>query len=161
MLDNLIDLIKQHAGNAIVNNPDVPNSQNDATVQEAGNSIISGLKNMISQGKGQEVLNLLQNKGGDIATNPAVQNISGGFIQTLMNKFGLDQNAAGGVANNLIPNVLQNLVHKTNDPNDKSFDLQGIIGSLTGGQGIQGIVGELEQGGGAGIMDKIKGLFGK
>jgi hypothetical protein len=160
MLDNLIDLIKQHAGNAIVNNPDIPNSQNDAAVQEAGNSIVSSLKNMISQGNGQEVLNLLQNKGGDIATNPAVQNISGGFIQTLMNKFGLHQNAAGGVANNLIPNVLQSLVHKTNDPNDKSFDLQGIIGSLTGGQGVQGILGELEQGGGAGIMDKIKGLFG-
>jgi hypothetical protein len=160
MLENLIDLIKQHAGSAIINNPAIPNSQNDAAVAETGNSIISSLKNMISSGNGQDVLNLLQGKGGDIATNPAVQNISSVFVQSLMNKFGLDQNTANGIAGNLIPNVLQSLVNKTNDPNDSSFNLEGIISHLTAGQGIQGIVSSLEQGGGAGIMDKIKGLFG-
>jgi uncharacterized protein YidB (DUF937 family) len=160
MLENLIDLIKQHAGSAIINNPAIPNSQNDAAVAETGNSIISSLKNMISSGNGQDVLNLLQDKGGDIASNPATQSISSNVVQSLMNKFGLDQNAANGVASNLIPDVLQSLVHKTNDPNDNSFDLQGIIGHLTGGQGIQGILSNLESSGGAGIMDKIKGLFG-
>jgi hypothetical protein len=160
MLENLIDLIKQHAGEAIVNNPAIPDSQNDAAVSEAGNSIISTLKNMISSGNGQEVLNLLQNQGGNIASNPAAQNITGNFVQSLMTKFGLDQNTANGVATNLIPNVLQSLVHKTNDPNDSSFNLEGIIGHLTDGQGIQGILGNLEQGGAAGVMDKIKGLFG-
>ncbi|MBS1916264.1 MAG: hypothetical protein JST87_08295 [Bacteroidetes bacterium] len=160
MLENLIDLIKQHAGNAIINNPAIPNSQNDAAVSEAGNSIIDSLKNMISQGSGHDVLSLLQGQGGNIASNPAVQNITGNFVQSLMNKFGLDQNAANGVAGSLIPNVIQSLVHKTNDPTDNSFNLEGIVGHLTGGQGIQGILSNLEQGGTGGIMDKIKGLFG-
>ena len=160
MLENLIDLIKQHAGDAIVNNPAIPNSQHDAAIAEAGNSIIGTLKNMISSGNGQDVLNLLQNQGSNVASNPAVQNISGNFVQSLMSKFGLDQGAASGIAANLIPNVLQSLVHKTNDPNDSSFNLEGIIGHLTGGQGIQGILGSLGQGGAGGIMDKIKGLFG-
>jgi hypothetical protein len=151
MLENLINLIKEHAGDAVVNNPAIPNEQNNAVISEAGNSIIGSLKNMVSQGNMQDVLNLFHNQGGNITTNPAVQNISGNFVQTLMDKFGLNQGAANGVASNLIPNVLQSLVHKTNDPNDNSFDLQGIISHLT--SGTPGAAG-------SGILNEVKGLFG-
>jgi len=161
MLENLIDLIKQHAGEAIINNPAIPNSQNDAAVGEAGNSIINGLKDMISQGKIQDVMSLLQSNGANAAANPAVQNISGGFVQTLMSKFGLGEGQANGIASNLIPTVMQNLASKTNDPNDSSFSIEGILSHFTGGQqgGIEGILGNLTQGGEAGIMDKLKNLF--
>jgi hypothetical protein len=150
MLENLINLIEQHAGNAVINNPEVPNEQNNAVINEAGNSIVGTLKNMISQGNLQDVQNLFHNSG-NVGSNPAAQNITGHFIQSLMDKFGLNQNAANGVASNLIPDVLQSLVHKTNDPNDNSFNLQGIIGQLTSGQG-----GEI----GGGVVDQLKGLFG-
>jgi uncharacterized protein YidB (DUF937 family) len=150
MLENLINLIEQHAGNAVINNPAVPNEQNNAVISEAGNSIVGTLKNMVSQGNLQDVMNLFHNSG-NVSSNPATQNITGNFVQSLMDKFGLDQNAASGVASNLIPNVLQSLVHKTNDPNDSSFNLQGIISQLTSGQ---------EGGIGGGVLDKIKGMFG-
>jgi hypothetical protein len=32
MLENLQDLIKQHAGDAIINNPAIPNERNDEAV---------------------------------------------------------------------------------------------------------------------------------
>jgi uncharacterized protein YidB (DUF937 family) len=150
MLENLINLIEQHAGNAVINNPAVPNEQNNAVISEAGNSIVGTLKNMVSQGNMQDVMNLFHNSG-NVSANPATQNITGNFVQSLMDKFGLNQNAASGVATNLIPNVLQSLVHKTNDPNDSSFNLQGIISQLTSGQ---------EGGIGGGVLDKIKGMFG-
>jgi len=35
-----MDLIRQHAGEDVINNPTVPNEQNDAVVAEAGHSII-------------------------------------------------------------------------------------------------------------------------
>jgi hypothetical protein len=63
------------------------------------------------------------------------------------------------VASNLIPTVLQNLVSKTNDTTDSSFSLENIAGQLTGGQGLQGLLGSFGQGGGAGVMDKLKGAF--
>jgi uncharacterized protein YidB (DUF937 family) len=150
MLENLINLIEQHAGTAVINNPAVPNEQNNAVISEAGNSIVGTLKNMVSQGNMQDVMNLFHNSG-NVSSNPATQNITGNFVQSLMDKFGLNQSAASGVASNLIPNVLQSLVHKTNDPNDNSFNLQGIISQLTSGQGA-GI--------GGGVLDKIKGMFG-
>ncbi|HEY4874835.1 MAG TPA: hypothetical protein VIH86_04630 [Puia sp.] len=149
MLENLINLIEQHAGTAVINNPAVPNEQNNAVISEAGNSIVGTLKNMVSQGNIQDVMNLFHNSG-NVSSNPATQNITGNFVQSLMDKFGLNQTAASGVASNLIPNVLQSLVSKTNDPNDSSFHLQGIISQLTSGQ---------EAGAGDGILDKIKGML--
>jgi hypothetical protein len=149
MLENLINLIEQHAGTAVINNPAVPNEQNNAVISEAGNSIVGTLKNMVSQGNMQDVMNLFHNSG-NVSSNPATQNITGNFVQSLMDKFGLNQTAASGVASNLIPNVLQSLVSKTNDPNDSSFNLQGIISQLTSAEGA---------GAGGGILDKIKGMF--
>jgi hypothetical protein len=83
-------------------------------------------------------------------------------VQNLVQKFGLDQGKASQIASSLIPIVLQKLVHKTNDPNDKSFDLQDIIGNLTGGAGVGDLLKNFGGGnekGGSGMMDKIKGMF--
>jgi hypothetical protein len=161
MLDNLKDLVKQHSGDAIINNPAIPNERNDEAVDDASNSIVSGLKNAVSQGKLSDVMDMF--KGGEqSATQSAVaQNIQGGFVENLMRKFGLDQGKAAGIAGSIIPMVLKKFVNKTNDPNDKSFDLQDIIGSLTGGG--SGIGGKDILGGGkeneGGLFGKIKGLM--
>ena len=53
MFDQLSELVKQFGGEAVVNNPAVPNEQNDAVMQEAGGSILSGLKDkLLSELKG-------------------------------------------------------------------------------------------------------------
>jgi hypothetical protein len=49
MFEQLQDLIKQNSGEAIVNNPDVPNEQNEAVEAAAGSSVISSLKNMFQR----------------------------------------------------------------------------------------------------------------
>ncbi|MEO5593548.1 MAG: hypothetical protein ABIR15_07465 [Chitinophagaceae bacterium] len=180
MLENLLDLIKQNAGSAINDNPAIPNEHNEAAVAVAGNSIMDGLKNMLASGNAQDVVSLFNHQGGDIANTPAAQQISGGFIKNLMGKFGLNEGAASGIAASLIPMVLQKLVHQTNDPNNNSFNIQSIIGSLVGGGGqqqtagtggldIQSILKQFTGGGGntanaggsGGILDTIKGLMGK
>jgi len=172
MLENLLDLIKQHAGSAIADNPAIPNEHTDAAVAVAGNSIVDTLKGMMASGNSQDVVNLFNHQGGDIANTPAAQQISGNFIQNLMNKFGLGQGAASGIAASVIPTILQKLVHKTNDPNDNSFNIQSIVTSLMGGGGAGGfdIGGILKQftggnasanSGGVGILDNLKNMMGK
>jgi hypothetical protein len=183
MLDQLTNLVKQYAGDAVVNNPAVPNEKNDAVINEASNSIADGLQNAFSSGNAQDILNMFSGKQ-DVANSPVTQNISGGVIQNLMDKFGLDQSAASGVANNLVPNVMQGMVNKTNDPNDSSFDIQGIFNNLSGGStsgfNMQALLNKLKgvgldkdndgdvdmkdlmklvQGGGGGILDRVKGMF--
>ncbi|MBK6444053.1 MAG: hypothetical protein IPF81_01695 [Bacteroidetes bacterium] len=64
-----------------------------------------------------------------------------------MSKFGIDAGQAQNIVNNLVPGVMSKFVQKTNDPNDNSFDIQGILSSLSGTSG------------GAGILDSVKKLF--
>lgn len=193
MLENLINLVKEHAGSSIINNPAIPNQQNNEAISTASNSIVGGLQNLLGGGGIKDILKLFGGQSGNINNDhPVVQNISGNVVQDLMKKFNLDQGAASNIAGGLVPNVLQNLVNKTNDPNDNSFDIQGIFNSLsggkTGGMNIQGLLGKVTAGGldkdgdgdtdlqdlmsmfsgggaakagGGGILDTVKGLFGK
>ena len=185
MLDNLLNLVKQHAGGSIINNPAVPNEKNEEAVAVAGDSITGGLQQLLSQGGIKQVLSMFSGKQDINPENPAVQQVSGNVVQNLMDKLGLNQQQAGSVANGLVPDVLKNLVNKTNDPNDGSFDIQGIFNSLsnggTSGLDVQGLLGKFKGGldqdgdgdvdlqdltaafsskGGGGVMDKLKGLFG-
>ena len=183
MFEQLLDLVRQHAGKAIIENPAIPDERNDEAVHETSNSIIGSLKNMISGGKFSDIMKIFSGQH-DAANNPVTNNISGNLIQNLMNKFGLDHGAASGVANNLVPDVMKNLVNKTNDPGDSSFDIQGIFNHLSGGStsgfNVQSLLDKFKGGGSGehsglqdllqnitggstnssgGIMDKIKGMF--
>ena len=41
MFDNLLQLIKENAGESIINNPAIPNEKNDAAIQVAGEGIMN------------------------------------------------------------------------------------------------------------------------
>ena len=109
-----------------------------------------------------EVQNLFNGGEQDVANSAITQNIKGDFVTSLVQKFGLDHGKAGQIASALIPIVLSKFIKKTNDPNDNSFDLSGILGSLTGGGNIRDVLGKLTGGedkSGGGLMDKLKGMF--
>jgi len=195
MLEQLFNLVKEQAGTAIINNPDIPNERNEEAVADVTNSGAGGLQNALAGGQFKDVLKLLGGQGGDLQNNPMANQLSGNAISSLMDKFGLNQGQAGSIVSNLLPGVLQNLISKTNNPNDNSFDLQGIFSSLTGGKtgglDLQGLLGKVTQGGGldrdgdgdtdlndvinmvkggasqqqqsgeGGMMDLVKGLFGR
>jgi hypothetical protein len=156
MLENLFSLVKEFAGDAVVNNPDVPNEHNDAVTAEATKTVASGLQNMMAGGGLENVLSLFgggggtgqpgQGGGGGILKNPIVNMMIGHFAGKLMSKFGLGSSQASGVASNLIPSVISNLVSRTNDPNNSSFNINSIIGALSGG-------GAQQQSGGGGGFD--------
>jgi hypothetical protein len=152
MLENLFNLVKEYAGDAVVKNPDVPNEHNDAVTAEATKTVASGLQNMLAGGGLENVLSLFkggqqEQGGGGFLKNPIVNMMVGHFAGKLMSKFGLGNNQANGVASSLIPNVISGLVSRTNDPNNSSFDINSIISSLTGGGGQQ------QQSGGGGGFD--------
>ncbi len=145
MFNQLMNLVKQYSGDAVINNPAVPNEQNDAVMSTASGSIMDTLKGIMSGGGAASVLNLFsQNTNEDVTNHPVTQNVSSNLVTTLMNKFGFDSDKASGIASSVIPMVMSKLVSKTNNSNDNSFDLQGIFNSLsdnkTGGMDISGLV---------------------
>ncbi|NTW24997.1 MAG: hypothetical protein HGA37_09875 [Lentimicrobium sp.] len=76
-----------------------------------------------------------------------VNNLTTSVSGDMMKKFGPDSRAAGNIVNQLVQLVMVKLKSKTNDPNDSSIDLEGVIGSITGK-------------GGGDIFGEIQGIFG-
>jgi hypothetical protein len=149
MLENLINLIRENAGDAIINNPAIPNERNDEAVQEAGGSIIDTLKGALAGGNSGGLMDMFTNGRAD-NDNPLVQQASGNLVERLAAKFGINPQQAAGIAASLIPMVMNKFARRTADPNDNGFDLQDILGKLGGGGG----------GNAGGLMDKVKGMFG-
>ena len=178
MLKELFELVKGHANDTVINNPAVPNEQNNEVVAEATNTVASGLRNIVAGGGLQSLLSLFGG-GADkksLLSNPIVSMMMGHFAGKLMNKFNMNNSQANSLSGSLIPGVLESLINKTNDPNDAGFSLEKLIGSITGSQGGTmvadqntggGGLGDLlkqitggQQSDGGGIMDIVKNLAG-
>lgn len=138
MLEELFNLVKGEAQDAIINNPAIPNDQNNHAVGMATESIFGGLQSALANGGLSSVLGMFTGGGNTSGSNPIVAGITNNLVGGLMKKFGIDSPMATSIAASLIPSVLGKLTHKTNDANDNSFNINGIIGALTGGQSQQG-----------------------
>lgn len=183
MLQQLINLIKERSGEAIINNPAIPNERNDEAVRETGSSIMHAIQGALAGGGLTSLLRMFGGKENP-ADSPLTKLATGGVIENLINKFGLNPQQAGDVAGKLVPDVMNNMVQKTNDPGDNSFNIQDIFNEMSGGKtsgmNVQGILEKVKSGkfdldgdgdtdlndlkamfggSGGGLMDKVKGMF--
>ena len=153
MLKELFDLVRGNAQESVINNPDVPNEHNEEVVAEATNTIASGFRNVVAGGGVQSLLSLFGGDGNKkgLLSNPIVSMMMGHFAGKLMNKFGLNNSQANNLSGSLIPNVLGNLINKTNDSNDSGFSLEKLLGSITGQSSSANTGNEQSSGGGLGL----------
>lgn len=187
MLEQLLNLVQDHSQDAIVKNPVIPNQHNESAQASILSSIMDGFQNEAQGGNIGGLLSLMTGKqggGSGLMSNPIVSGIAQNAIGSLMDKFGIENQAAKGIVSSVLPGVLGSLISKTNDPNDNSVDMNSVFGSILGGtqtphtsQGldfnqisaalsdgkidmndVMNIGGGLLQGGGLGNM--LGGLFG-
>lgn len=144
MFEQLSEILNQASKSAIVENADVPNEHNEAVTQEAQNSILAGLQNM----NPAQITQMVEQ--GTDANSEGVNNITNQFAGNIAEKFGINSNMAKTIGASLIPMVMGKLFNKAKDPNDQSFGLQDILGSLTGGGAASG-----------GIQNTINSIGGK
>jgi len=141
MLDQLLGLIQENSQQAIVQNPAIPNSQNNDVMQTLMSSITGGLQEQAQTGNIQGIMGLLSGKegtGSSLMNNPIVASIAGKAINAIMEKFGMSSGAAGGIVSSVLPGVLGGLISKVSNPGDGSIDFNGVLGSLLGGSGGAG-----------------------
>ncbi|RVT77332.1 hypothetical protein EOD40_05830 [Flavobacterium sufflavum] len=145
MLDQLEQLAKEFGADAVIKNEAIPNEQNEAVLKETSSSIFSSLQKIAAKGDLSEIVGLLQGK--DInEDNPAVQEITNQVSNSLTEKLGLSSDTAHSTATTMIPQILNSLITKANDPKDKSFSVSDLLNSLTGGDSPEH----------AGIMETIR-----
>lgn len=158
MLKELFDLVRGSATDTVINNPEVPDKYNNEVVAEATNTVASGMRNMVAGGGLQSLISLFTGGGTNkksLLSNPIVSMMMGHFASKLMNKFSMNNAQANNVSGSLIPNVLSNLINKTNDPNEPNFSLENLIGSITGNK-----TKSVDQGSGGGLNDLLKRFTG-
>jgi uncharacterized protein YidB (DUF937 family) len=101
MLEELMKLVQEHGQQAVVNNSAVPNEHNEGIMQEAGSSIMSMVQNMMGSGQGAQIAQAAADPN-----HPAAQQMQSGFMNSIMQKFGIDASTAQNVASSLLPKVL-------------------------------------------------------
>jgi hypothetical protein len=134
MLDKIFDIVKQFGQDSVVNNPDVPNEQNQEVMADATKTIASGFQNIVAGGGFENILDLFKGGGnagsntsgggiGGLLKNPIVSMMVGYFISKLVGKYKMSPASASNVANSLIPNALNGLISETKDPANPGFTL--------------------------------------
>ena len=136
MFEQLLQMVTSQGQQAVVNNPDVPNEHNEAVMHEATNSITSTLQGLLGGGGNgaAQVLNMFhpQNAGADMSSHPVSNAVSGNLVSSLMSKFGIGGQQAGGIASMLIPMVLSKLTGSANS-GAGGLNIASILGGLSGG----------------------------
>lgn len=142
MLEQLTKLVEQNSGDDIVKNPEVPNEFNNAVMQDVAKQILNGLQGQASKGNMQDIMLMFQGSRSSIVGNPVVSQLISSATRSLSTRFGVSPQAASQITNSLIPLVLNQFVKKTNDPDDKDFDLQDFVKNITGKNDVGDIVSQ-------------------
>lgn len=162
MIDQLIKLVQENAGDAIIKNEAIPNQHNKAAIEEVAKQMFSGLQDQAKQGNITQLTSMFKNGGvSSLASNPMVTQLISKVAGSLASKFGVSQQQAQQIASSLLPTVLSKFVSKTNDPNDNDFDLQDVMKNFGGGN-IGDILGQFGGGSGkgGGLGDTLGKMFG-
>lgn len=173
MLEQLLSMVKDLGQDQVVNNPEVPNEYNNAVMATASESVLGTFQQAISGGQGQELLSMFQGKSDDeIMANPLAQQVQGNFMDNITSKLGINSQTAAGLASTFIPMIINKMVKRTNSTadEDSGFNLESLLGGLTGGGGKQGgldigsLIGQFtgggRQSGGGGIGDLLNQFTG-
>jgi len=163
MIDQLIKLVQQNADEAIVKNNALPNQFNNAAIEEVAQQIFNGMQTHVSSGNMQQLTSMFS--GGNMSSlvnNPMVAQIISNIAENFAAKFGVSQQTARTIAVSLIPQVMGQFVNKTNDPNDRDFDLQDMLRGFTGNNNLNlndvlGSFAGTESKGGLGDLGNVLG----
>lgn len=143
MLEQLIKLVQQNADDDIVKNPAIPNQYNEEAVKEVGNEIYNGMQDQTNRGNTQEVVSLFKtNNAAGLNSNPMIGSIITKIAHKFASKFGISPQVASQIAGGLVPKIMKQFINKTNDPNDRDFDLQDILKKFTGNSKLGDLMGQ-------------------
>lgn len=132
MLDQLMKLVEQNAQQSILENKAIPDQLNNAAIKEVTNKIYNGLQGQVTGGNIQQVINLFHATSGNKQPSPVLTSIQETVTSNLASKFNISPEVARAVAAQIVPQVMNQVIKKTNDPRDIDFDLQQILRRLSG-----------------------------
>lgn len=141
MLDSIIGYVKQFVGDAISNNPAIPDDKKDLAAQTASSALVDGFKEHFTSENRFGVTELFSGRG---------YSITDGLRKTvgdaLTEKVGLSADVANDVSSSIVTRIIEAISKKVNDPNEKEFYVESVLAAFIGDKtdekgGLLGAIG--------------------
>src|ERR1700748_1433513 len=117
MFEKLFLLVKNNAGTAVMNNPEILEKDREAVINEATSSIIEVLKGQMESGKIKDLVKYFQYP--DIYQNALVTSVVNKFANKLNAFYRINPTSALNIAKTLIPPVMLELIEQTKGEKNK------------------------------------------
>ncbi len=130
MFEQLFMLVRNNAGKAVIDNPEIPERDCEAIINEATSSIIEVLKGQMESGKLKDLVRYFQYP--EIYQNPLVSSVVSKFAGKLNNNYGIEPEVAVRIANSLMPPVMIELIRQSKIEQNKDFGLGTFLSMING-----------------------------
>jgi len=160
-MDDLLGMIQGYAQKLINDDNSVPAEKKGLAAQSLAGSLVNGLKDEVSKGNITQLLDIFSKKDTTVGAS-AMNSIQSSVINSLSQKVGLSSSSAGSLVSSILPSIMGILGKKAGDPNDKSFDFNGIF-QMLGGKGFDfnSIMSKLDTDNNGFDLNDVTRLFSK
>ena len=130
MFEKLFLLVKNNAGRAIIDMPEILEKDRDAVINEASSSIIEVLKGQMESGRLKDLVKYFQYP--DLYKSPLVTSVVNRFANKLNTYYGINPTSALNISKSLIPPVMLELTEQTKGEKNKEFTLSSFLSKING-----------------------------
>ena len=142
MFEKLFLLVKNNAGKAVVDYPEIPEKYREAVLNEASSTIIEVLKGQMESGKLKDLVRNFQHP--EIYRNPLVTSVVNKFANKLNKFYHIDPASALRIANSMMPPVVLELIKQSKSEQNKELALSSLLSKINGDRAdLTGLVNKL------------------
>jgi len=139
MIQEILKLVRENSQELIVNNPAIPNEQNESAVALVADTLLGGIKSMASNPTA--ISGLLNGAEG----SGLMQQIMSSAVSRMSSELKLSPEIANTVLSQLLPKVMASFGSKLADPNNSEFTIHGLLQQLSGAELPSGLGSMLEK----------------
>ena len=142
MFEKLFLLVKNNAGTAVMNNPEIPEKDRESVINEASSSIIEVLKGQMESGRMKDLVKFFQFP--EIYHGALITSVVNKFANKLNKFYGIGSASALVTANSLIPPVMFELTKQSAEGENKEFAISSFLSKINGNRAdLSGLVHQM------------------
>lgn len=142
MFEKLFLLVKNNAGKAVMENPEISEKDREAVINEASSSIIEVFKGQMESGKLKDVVKFFQFP--EIYNGSLISSVVNKFANKLNKFYGIGPASAMLTANSLIPPVMFELIKQTKSGQNQELALSSFLSKINGNRAdLSGLVHQM------------------
>lgn len=130
MFEKLFLIVKNNAGTAVIDNPEILEKDREAVINDASSSIIEVFKGQMESGKLKDLIKYFQYP--EIYKSSLTTSVINKFANKLNRYYNISPASAIKIAKTLIPPVMLELIEQTKGGKNKEFTITTFLTKING-----------------------------